>query len=205
MTLTWLLGPVGLWVVHAAAVVGPDGLAVIAVGPGGTGKSTVAASALVAGWPVLADDLVVVRLRPGVSDVLEVCGVPRPLAVPTEFSGLGPVIRGDVRCRRRVSADLTGGWWPVGRVAVLAHGSEAATTAEPLGAMDAFRAVRTAHFAADVPARRAGWFPVAGRLARLPARRVALGIHPETRLATTTAALGHAKLLTATENRPSPQ
>ena len=130
LTLTWLLGAVDLWVLHAAAVIGSDGLALVATSPGGGGKSTVALAASAGGWPVLADDLVVVRLRPGPAGggpgSLEVCGVPRPLAVPSEFSDFGPPIPGDVRCRRRVSAPLQGGWWPVGRMAVLAHGTEPA-------------------------------------------------------------------------------
>jgi len=204
MTLTWLLGPVGLWVVHGAAIVGPDGLAVMAVGPGGAGKSTVAAAAIAAGWPVLADDLVVVRLRPDGTGTLEACGVPRPLAVPAEFSHLGPAITGDVRDRRQVSAVLTDGWWPVGSLAVLAHGTAAATVTDPLGALDAFRAVRTAHFVADVPARRAGWFTIAAQLARLPALSLALGTQPSLRLASTTDALDQARVLSAIGSRPPP-
>lgn len=207
LTLTWLLGAVDLWVLHAAAVIGSDGLALVATSPGGGGKSTVALAASAGGWPVLADDLVVVRLRPGPAGggpgSLEVCGVPRPLAVPSEFSDFGPPIPGDVRCRRRVSAPLQGGWWPVGRMAVLAHGTEPATTAEPLRAIDAFLAIRTAHFAADVPARMPGWFPVAGQLARLPVRRIALGSDPDTRLQTTFQVLGQAAALTATGIPPT--
>jgi hypothetical protein len=201
LTLTWLLGAADRWVIHAAAVVGPDGAAVVAVGPGGAGKSTVAAAAWAAGWPVLADDLVVVRPGP---HGLEVCGVPRPLAVPAEFSRLGPAIRDDPRRRRRISGALTGGWWPIGRLAVLAHGDAGSTVSEPLGSMEAFLAVRTAHFAADVPSRRAAWFPVAGRLARLPAERLALGTRDEVRLATTIAALAPPEAVTATASRPPP-
>jgi hypothetical protein len=202
LTLTWLLGAVDRWVIHAAAVVAPDGRAVVAVGPGGAGKSTVAAAALGAGWPVLADDLVVLRLGP---EGLEVCGVPRPLAVPSEFSGLGPAIVGDPRRRRRISGALTDGWWPIGRLAVLAHGETGSTTVRALDAMEAFRPVRTAHFAADVPSRMAGWFPIAGRLARLPTVRLALGTRDEVRLASTIEALAPLADLTATANHPPPR
>jgi hypothetical protein len=201
LTLTWLLGAADRWVVHAAAVVGPDETAVVAVGPGGAGKSTVAAAAWAAGWPVLADDLVVVRpARHG----LDVCGVPRPLAVPAEFGSLGPAIRDDPRRRRRISSALTGGWWPIGRLVVLAHGHGESTVSEPLGSMEAFLAVRTAHFAADVPSRMAGWVPIAGRLARLQAERLALGTRDEVRLATTIAALSPPVAVTATASRPPP-
>jgi hypothetical protein len=202
LTLTWLLGFIDLWVVHAAAVIEAEGSALLAVGPGGTGKSTVAAAALAAGWPVLADDLVVVRLDPQGSGSLEVFGVPRPLAVPREFPTLGPAIRGDVRRRRRVDADLEGGWWPVGRVAVLSHGTDAGTAVEPIAALEAFRVLRAAHFAADVPSRRAGWFSLAAQLARLPLVRIALGADPDVRLATTSQALADAKELTATGSPP---
>jgi hypothetical protein len=202
VTLTWLLGPADRWVVHAAALVGPDGQAVVAVGPGGAGKSTVAAAAFAAGWPVLADDLVVIR--PGAGG-LEVCGVPRPLAVPAEFHHLGPAIRDDPRRRRRISGALTGGWWPIGRLAVLAHGVGESTTSRPIESMDAFLAVRTAHFAADVPSRMAGWFPIAGRLARLPAERLALGTRDDDRLATTIEALAAPAAVTATASRPPPR
>jgi hypothetical protein len=202
LTLTWLLGAADRWVIHAAAVVGPDGGAVLAVGPGGAGKSTVAAAALGAGWPVLADDLVVLRRGP---EGLQVCGVPRPLAVPAEFSRLGPAIAGDPRRRRRISGALTGGWWPIGRLAVLAHGDGGRTTTEGLGAMEAFLSVRTAHFAADVPSRMAGWFPIAGQLGRLPALRLALGTRDEARLASTIEALAPLVDLTATASRPPPR
>jgi hypothetical protein len=202
LTLTWLLGAVDRWVIHAAAVVSPGGEAVVAVGPGGAGKSTVAAAALEAGWPVLADDLVVVRAGP---TGLEACGVPRPLAVPSEFSRLGPAIRDDPRRRRRIDGGLAAGWWPIGHLAVLAHGDVGVTTTEPLGAMEAFLAVRTAHFAADVPSRLGGWFSIAGRLARLPAVRLALGTQSDSRLATTIGALAASEALSATASRPPPR
>jgi hypothetical protein len=219
LALTWVLGRVDRWVVHAAAVVGPDRRVVLALGPSGAGKSTVAAAAVAAGWPVLGDDQVVVRLRPddagpGGDDAmsnldgrgeLEVCGVPLPLAVPKEFSDLGPAVPGDWRHRRQVDTDLAAGWWPIGRIAVLARGTEEATTAQPIRAIDAFRSVRTSHAAADVPERKAAWFSVAGRLARRPALRLALGTRAESRLATTIQALGHDRPVTASGNRPPPR
>lgn len=66
--LTYLLGPIlgfalrrrGVLALHASAVV-LDGRAVALLGPGGAGKSTLAASFAAAGVPVLSDDVVAVR------------------------------------------------------------------------------------------------------------------------------------------------
>jgi hypothetical protein len=205
VTLSWLLGLVRLWVVHAAVVVEPEGSAIVAFGPSGGGKSTVAAAALAAGWPVPTDDLAVIRLSPGGLGTLEVCGVALPLAIPSEFPHLGQAIPGDIRFRRRVSADAaSAGWWPIGQVVVLAHGVEAVTTIEPLGALDAFRVIRTSHFTADVASRRAEWFAVAGTLARLPSSRLALGTRADVRLATLIESLDRATALTATGKSPPP-
>jgi len=69
---TYLLGPVlgfalrlrGVLALHASAVL-IDGRAVVLVGPSGAGKSTTAAAFARAGVPVLADDVVAVRVVDG--------------------------------------------------------------------------------------------------------------------------------------------
>lgn len=71
-TATYLLGPVlgfalrlrGVLAFHASAVL-IDGRAVLLVGPSGAGKSTTAAAFATAGVPVLADDVVAVRVVDG--------------------------------------------------------------------------------------------------------------------------------------------
>ncbi len=72
-TATYLLGPVlgfalrlrGVLALHASAVI-IDGRAVALVGASGAGKSTTAAAFARAGMPVLADDVLAVRLVDGV-------------------------------------------------------------------------------------------------------------------------------------------
>lgn len=71
-TATYLLGPVlgfalrvrGVLALHASAVV-LDGRAVALVGPAGAGKSTTAAAFAAAGVPVLADDVLALRVVDG--------------------------------------------------------------------------------------------------------------------------------------------
>lgn len=73
-TATYLLGPVlgfalrlrGVLAFHASAVL-INGRAVLLVGPSGAGKSTTAAAFATAGVPVLADDVVAVRVVDGVT------------------------------------------------------------------------------------------------------------------------------------------
>lgn len=73
-TATYLLGPVlgfalrlrGVLALHASAVLIND-RAVVLVGPSGAGKSTTAAAFATAGVPVLADDVVAVRVVDGVT------------------------------------------------------------------------------------------------------------------------------------------
>jgi hypothetical protein len=73
-TATYLLGPVlgfalrlrGVLAFHASAVL-IEGRAVVLVGPSGAGKSTTAAAFATAGVPVLADDVVAVRVVDGVT------------------------------------------------------------------------------------------------------------------------------------------
>lgn len=88
--LTWALGPEVLFV-HAAAVCGPDGAALI-MGPAGAGKSSTSLACLQAGMGFLSDDYCLVRGDPPVAyrlhatarvldeDVTRFRGLPAPLA-----------------------------------------------------------------------------------------------------------------------------
>jgi hypothetical protein len=60
--LPMVLSHLGRTVLHASAVAW-DGGAVALLGPAGAGKSTLAASLAVNGWPVIADDAVLLRRR----------------------------------------------------------------------------------------------------------------------------------------------
>ncbi len=70
------LRPRGLFHLHAAALVLPDGRSVLVAGPGGAGKSTLAAALVLSGASYLGDDAVLVALRGG---------VPRLLSLPRDF------------------------------------------------------------------------------------------------------------------------
>jgi len=190
-SLGWILAGAGRWVVHAAALVpGSDVGAVLALGDTGAGKSTTAAAALHAGWPVLADDLVVLRCG---ENGAEARGIPKSLWIPEE---LGTVRSGGIaaavdaiRGRREIKTALARGWFPIRAVIVLAHGDAPDTTVERIDAIEAMRSLWSAHIPASIPSRLERWFPVAGRLARLPAWRMSLGAKAASRLSTTAQAL----------------
>jgi hypothetical protein len=181
-----LLANADLWVVHGAAASRPsDGAAVLVSGSTGAGKSTTAAAALHAQWSVLGDDLAVLRAREGGFDVM---GVPQRLALPPELkeAGIpGTWIEGDPRNRwtpdRQPPAS---GWFPLRAVLLLAHGSDAISRVEPILQVDMLRTLWNAYFPAVFAAHLRRWYPVAARVARLPAWRLETGSNPETRLAT---------------------
>ena len=56
-----LLRPLGLYSLHAAAVVAKQGLGLLIVGPSGSGKSTLAIGLIRHGWRYLSDDAVLLR------------------------------------------------------------------------------------------------------------------------------------------------
>lgn len=100
----------GLYHVHAAAVVAPDGGAIVFAGPSGAGKSTLAYALARRGWPVLGDDGVLL------SSGVEVCATAwrEPLQVSRALASEFPELAardaladlGDPRQRIPVSATL---------------------------------------------------------------------------------------------------
>ena len=60
-SLLKLLRPLGLYSVHAAAVVAKGGLGLLIIGPSGSGKSTLAIGLIRHGWNYLSDDAVLLR------------------------------------------------------------------------------------------------------------------------------------------------
>jgi hypothetical protein len=74
-----LLGSLGRALVHAAAVVAPDGRAWVVAGDTHTGKTTLCATLLEAGWSYCSDDHIVVRQANTTELSLE--GWPRPFHI----------------------------------------------------------------------------------------------------------------------------
>jgi len=87
--LSWALGP-EVQFVHAAAVGGPDGVALM-MGPGGSGKSSTALACLQAGMGFLSDDYCLVRDEPPVAHRLHATARVFDHDVP-RFRGLSPAL-----------------------------------------------------------------------------------------------------------------
>jgi len=187
------------FVLHAAAILGEDGAYLVCGGSGG-GKSTLALAALDSGWPVLSDDLVVLR-RQGAA--LHVSGIHRPVAVPADVKpvGAGPRMRADARGRSWFSPTcLRRGWAPVAGVVAVGHASSPDGT---LLTLDGHRAVQIAlgSFASTTnPLLLRRFFPLAAMLGRLPAWELQHGSDAATRLGAA------ARLLDGVEpQRPAPR
>ena len=182
-----LLGFHDRFLVHAGAVIA-DGSTILLLGSSGAGKSTVALASFARGWPVLTDDLAVLR-RTG--DGVQVIGIPRPPTVPADLGA--PVgadarlVANDPRKRLQLPAEvLTGGFHDIDGVVVVAHGTGPVAELTPENG----RAIHLLLVGSFPPAshpdqlRRA--HPVFAAVSRLPARRLAHGADPGRR--TTSAA-----------------
>ncbi len=88
----------GRQTLHAASISCGERV-VVALGGTGAGKSTLAYAASRRGWSVLSDDLTFVT---NTGDRLLAWGLPKPLNVPIDLIGSGPVIPNDARNRVRV-------------------------------------------------------------------------------------------------------
>jgi hypothetical protein len=171
LAFTWLLGPHSRYVVHGGALACGD-RAVLVLGHTGAGKSTLAAAALDGGWSVLADDQVVLDAS-GAPDVpVVVHGLHRSPAIPRELGGVhaaGGVALGDPRDRAELPREvLARGGVPLAGVVVVTHSERDDGELEPTTASHVFPLVLQS-FAGSAETRlRARFFPVAGRLARLP-------------------------------------
>ncbi len=84
LSSAFLLGRMGRTLLHAGAVVGPDGRAWLLVGDSRSGKTSTVLTLIRAGWPVLSDDHVVVSSGSG--GVIEVEGWPRTFHVDEGWS-----------------------------------------------------------------------------------------------------------------------
>ena len=165
------LARLGRHAVHAAAFA-RDGVAVLALGGAGAGKSTLAYAAWRNGWDVLTDDIVWLHTAgAGVA----AAGFPKPLAAPVELMGGRPpagavAIAGDARGRWILPIDAVTAGPPVplvGVVQVTHSGGDAELAHAPSGPA-LLAAVMRSH--PLVPAGRVarGFFPVAAATSRLP-------------------------------------
>lgn len=135
----FLLGRIGRALVHAGAVVDPEGRAWLLVGDSHAGKTTTCVSLVAAGWRYLADDQVVLRF--GDSGDVEVEGWPRRAHLDEGWSD-------GVVTRTRGVVDLRSRWaerWlaraPLGGVLLPIVRAEEATRAETIDGATAFTAL----------------------------------------------------------------
>jgi hypothetical protein len=126
-----LLGRGGRALLHAGAVVAPDGLAWVLVGDSRSGKTTTCATLIAAGWDWLADDQVVVGADPAPGQV-RVEGWPRAFTLDEGYAAGGP-------SGRRAPADPAGlgpGRWrrsaPLGGVLITRVEPDRPTALEPV-------------------------------------------------------------------------
>lgn len=177
-----LLSLNGRLVAHGAAV-GRAGKAVLLLGGSGSGKSTSAYLASMAGWSLLSDDLVVVRRNVGdgrdgrdvgSGERIDAIGIHRALAVPPDVADADAAgIEFDFRGRRRPNVTLDDRSFQVAAVALVEHGVG-------IGRVEAMTGVDMARvFLASAPAAgntdvAAEVLRAAGVLARLPCSRLLL-------------------------------
>jgi hypothetical protein len=79
-----LLRPLGLFSLHAASLLTPDGVGVLIVGSSGSGKSTLTIGLIRKGWGYLSDDAVLLRKR---SEVVEALALRRHCYIDAQAAG----------------------------------------------------------------------------------------------------------------------
>jgi hypothetical protein len=187
LALAQALRPFGRYLVHGALLVAGDA-AVLVLGPTGIGKSTVAYGAAAAGWSVRSDDLTVLRDDP--DGVLVGSGIPRRARVPEELGLTAPAIGlADDRGRRELDLAEPGEEVDITAVAVLSWSTGPRGALRTVAADAVLHELLGAWFGASGPEDVRAWFPLAARLARLPAFGIALGVDPTSRAEDSAAAL----------------
>lgn len=169
VALAWPLAESKRYLVHGAAFAS-DGGALLALGPSGRGKSTLAAAALERGVSVLSDDLVLIDAT---TDPVTVHGLHAEPAVPTELGGpivdAGTALNGP---RQRSLLDrevLTTGGFPLRGFIVLAHAPEAGGAMDDARMLDVVPLLMQSFPAAVDPIHRAEFFALTARFTALPA------------------------------------
>ncbi len=187
--VTQLLAPHDRFVVHGGAIQ-RNGAATLVLGGTGSGKSTVVASALLAGWHALADDLVV--LRPG-TDAPEVSGIAKPLTVDRDVAdatGLpNEAVDGDARGRCRLLVGVERGWFPVASTVLSAHGDTPTSAWHPLGTAALSEWLLYSFLARHDAGRRTPFLPVVAATVRRGGRELRHGTDGPRRIAAVAALL----------------
>jgi hypothetical protein len=169
-----LLTRLGRALVHAAAVVAPDGRAWLLAGGTFSGKTTTCLNLIRAGWDYLADDHVV--LHPGAGGGIRVEGWPRRFNLDHGYAGGASV---GVRSRVDPTGFGPGHWRPTAPLAGLLFPrveAERPTALAPLHPAAALALVL--RHSPWLLADRAGAAPILAlleRAARLPAHQLRLG------------------------------
>jgi len=156
----------GRYLLHAAAVRRDDG-AVLAVGPSGSGKSSLAYGGHLAGWSVCADDMVVIDPN---GPRLDVRGVARVPTLPADVAAgiAGDDLPEDTRGRLELTGfALDSRAAPIDAVVVCGHHDRDGEVA-PISSPAALAALVPALVLSALPTPVTRWFPVASRLARGP-------------------------------------
>ncbi|MEZ4502547.1 MAG: hypothetical protein R3C39_07970 [Dehalococcoidia bacterium] len=183
-----LLSPFERPLLHAAAIE-RDGIALLVMGASGRGKSTTTFAAHRSGWRILGDDHVVLRRsEDGAETPVEICGIPKPVAVPGELADGIPAgarrMTRDARERWQLPATVLGaGWHPLAGTLWLDHAKSALGYTEPANALELLRELVASHPAAGSHEALTRLMPLASTVARGPAWRLRLGADPATRVA----------------------
>lgn len=187
--LTHLLARHDRHLLHGAAIEIDDALLLV-LGASGTGKSTLAFAAHRLGWSVLSDDTVLARRADG---GVRVGGVPRPIAVAADVTDAiagGRPVPDDYRARTELPAGtLTIGEHPVTHLAVTVGADPRGAGIDPLGGVEALRAVLQASISLVDAEVRPELFALGGALARLPRWSVRHGSDPARALGDATTVL----------------
>lgn len=183
--LSWWFERRGLVMLHGALVGRDASGAMVVLGHTGAGKSTIASAALLHGWQVLGDDLLLVRHG---EEGVEAFGVPKRVMVGAE---LAPVLghpdavplAGDQRGRVVLPPEvLSVGWRPVRGVLVAAHDDGPGRVTD-LPTADGVTALAQAFLEARRPAVLRRRLATLARVAGTGTTRLAHARDPDVRLA----------------------
>ena len=171
--LVHALGRLGHHALHAA-VLAHHGRAVLALGPAGAGKSTLAYAAWRRGWTVLTDDIAWVGAADASPTGVGIAGFPKPLAVPGDVMADRPAdataMQTDARGRWLLPYDavVAGVSFPLVGVLDVGHSPGPGRLVPAPSGPDRLATILRAHPLAPSGRSVREFFPLAGRVSRLP-------------------------------------